>query len=116
MRRCAGTGTAVLRGDEVRRVLAGLPVCTRRSGGVWVAGMWLSSSWSTVNVAGHGSRPVSVTTEEPALVPMSEAERAAAVSVRRDPRGLVDRAGERGIGATGREPLSQIMIDALFCR
>jgi len=65
-------------------VLAVSLVGMGRSGRVWAAGMWLSSSWSRGERGGRGSGTVPVTIEEPVLVPMSEAERAAAVSVLAD--------------------------------
>ena len=61
-------------------VPTGIPVGTSRSGRIRVAGVWLSNSWSKGERGGQGSRTASITVVEPVLVPMSQAERAAAVS------------------------------------
>jgi hypothetical protein len=81
MRRYAGTGAAVLHDDDerrhARRVAGGHRPLGACLGGRHVVEQFMVKG----KRGGQGSRTVPVAIEDPALVPMSEAERAAAVSV-----------------------------------
>jgi hypothetical protein len=116
MRRYAGTGTAVLHDDDerrhARRVAGG-----HRPVGACLGGRHVVEQFMVKGErGGQGSRTVPVTIEDPALVPMSKAERAAAVSVL---VGILTDWWARHGGEDRRNgadsPLSRTMIDALFC-
>lgn len=80
MRRCAGAGTTVLNGDDdmarAHRDPGGHKPFRAYPGGRRVVEQFMVKG----ERGGQGSRTASITEVEPVLVPMSQAERAAAVS------------------------------------